>query len=140
MKCEEIELLLTDLCARIPYKVKYMDVLNPDEQPSILQSIDESGLVMDRDGFSFDIVNIKPYLFPLSSMTLEQRCKVQNLLPDKCKVSFTNSEISFYGEDYHKIKLEQFEKLFNLFNMWYIDYRGLIPMGLAIDVTDLNIY
>lgn len=73
-------------------------------------------------------------------MTVEQRCKIQNLLPDKCEVSFANSEISFYGENYHKIKLEQFEKIFNLFNMWHLDYRGLIPKGLANDATGLGVY
>ena len=67
------DILLKDLCARLPYGVKYMDILNPDEHPSTLQSIDNCGLVMANDGVSHEIENVKPYLFPMSSMTEEQK-------------------------------------------------------------------
>ena len=155
MTQEEKDLLLKDLCARVPYgiKCKYIDwnikiqdfitktstlyAINQDYIPTF-KSIKNEGVFIDES--EFNIEDVKPYLFPLSSMTLEQRCKVQSLLPDKCEITFTNSEIKFYGEDYHKIKLKQFEKLFNLFNMWHLDYRGLILKGLAIDATGLNIY
>jgi hypothetical protein len=33
-----------------------------------------------------------------------------------------------------------FEALEDFFNKNHIDYRGLIPMGLAIDATGKNIY
>ena len=85
-----------------------------------------------------DITNIKPYLFPLSSMILEQRCKVQDLLPNNCDISFKNQKITFYNEG--NIQLEQLKKIFNFFNLYHIDYRGLIEKGLAIDATGLNIY
>lgn len=141
MKQEE-ELLMKDLGARLLYKpmVEYKG-----ETYNVL-GITHGRLVLCKPFMSYTldecplVEEVKPYLFPFSSMTLEQRWKAQNLLPDKCEISFTNSKIEFYGEDYHKIKLEQFENLFNLFNMWYLDYRGLIPMGLANDATGLNIY
>lgn len=120
MTQENKELLLKDLCARLPYEVKYMDILNPDEHPSTLQSIDNCGLVMANDGFSHEIENVKPYLFPMSSMTEEQRNEFHELL---------------YGPEYG-IDIDYFD--------WChknkLDCRRLIPKGLAIDATGLNIY
>jgi hypothetical protein len=140
---ENKEILLKELGSRLSHDVKLS--YKYKNHIHILSGMTRSGMVVINDTVTdeittTDIENVKPYLFPLSSMTEEQRWKAQNLLPDNCEISFTNSKIEFYGEDYHKIKLEQFENLFNLFNMWYLDYRGLIPMGLAIDATGKNIY
>ena len=149
MNEQEKELLFIDLCGRLPYGVKCAEVYPNSKYINKwdilkIDKFSEDGIFISNSeeiyGYVSRLENIKPYLFPLSSMTLEQRCKVQNLLSDKCVISFTNSKIEFYGEDYRDIKLEQLNKLFNLFNMWNIDYRGLIPMGLAIDVTGKNIY
>ena len=127
-------LLLKDLCARLPYGVKG-NYQNSDDEllrkvTIMYRYLEPDGLVMTGD--------IKPYLFPLSSMTVEQRCKVQNLLPNNCEISFKNQKITFYDEG--NIQLEQLEKIFNFFNLFHFDYRGLIEKGLAIDATGLNIY
>ena len=146
---EDKDLLLKELCARLPYGVKVYFEFEPDigekfESHGILESINiYSQVEIDSDKLcgqllSLEYNKVKPYLFPLSSMTVEQICKVQNLLPSNCNISFKNQEIIFYDED--NVKLEQLEKLFNLFNMWHIDYRNLITKGLAIDATRLNIY
>lgn len=134
------DLLLKDLCGRLPYGVK-VQIKN---EIVVLDSI------CDDDGYHFNFIgedkegvnieNIKPYLFPLSSMTVEQRCKAQNLLPNKCEISFINSRITFYGENCCEIKLEQFDKLFKFFDSQHVDYRGLIPMGLANNAVGKNIY
>ena len=125
MTQEDKELLLKDLCARLPYGVKYMDILNPDEHPSTIQSIDNCGLVMANDGFSHEIENIKPYLFPLSSMNDEQTEELIKLINtgqnDNNEFMRSLCRIEFY-------------------HINHFDYRGLIPMGLAIDATGLNIY
>lgn len=112
------ELLLKDLCGRLPYEVKYMDILNPDEHPSTLQSIDNCGLVMANDGFSHEIENVKPYLFPLESMSEEQKEEYYGTFSLSGDMSGT---VDFY-------------------NKHHLDWRGLIPMGFAIDATGLNIY
>jgi hypothetical protein len=134
MTQEQKDLLLKDLCARLPYGVKGCYQNSDDEllrKVTIMyRYLEHGGMVMTGD--------IKPYLIPLSSMTVEQRCKVQNLLPNHCDISFKNQKITFYDEG--NIQLEQLEKVFNFFNMHHIDYRGLIPMDLAIDATGLNIY
>jgi hypothetical protein len=135
MTQKEKDLLLKDLCARLPYGVKYMDVLNPDEQPSILQSIDESGLVMAKDGFSFDIVNIKPYLFPLSSMTEEQKEFIKNKFCYNWDIDDHPYSLWAYC-----IEIGKVDELIDWFLENHFDYRGLIPMGLANDASELNIY
>lgn len=138
MTQEDKELLLKDLCARIPYGVKVESVfINPDTKQRKscgIEVFNATSLMMIRDGLG----EFKPYLFPLSSMTVEHMCKVQNLLPNNCDMSFKNQKITFYDEG--NIQLEQLEKVFNFFNLYHFDYRGLIPMGLAIDATGKNVY
>ena len=139
MTQEDKELLLRDLCMRLPYGVKIQVYY---EEMAGSGYFDETVWTVDNDEpFHVNdrwIENIKPYLFPLPSMTLEQRCKVRNLLPNNCDISFKNQKITFYNEG--NIQLEQLEKVFNFFNLYHIDYRGLIEKGLAIDATDKNIY
>lgn len=148
MTQEDKELLLKDLCARLPYGVKYMDLWNPDELPTTLCDINvDVELIMNTDGFSLEVEKCKPYLFPLSSITEEQGLELFNLL----EVSFING----FGEKYIKINEvtgitfffengfdveTHLDKLLYWLNRNHFDYRGLIEKGLAIDATGLNIY
>lgn len=138
MTPEQKGLLLKDLCARLPYGVKGINkygIISSPKEWKTEYTLEFTFL------YRIEKYNWRPYLFPMSSMTLEQRCKVQNLLPEKCEISFNNQKITFYGEDDVKvIQLERLEKIFNLFDLFHVDYRGLIPMDLAIDATGLNIY
>ena len=123
MTQEQKELLLKDICARLPYKVK---VQIPDEYggyTSIIESIDIDGYVVDFEGIQTEIEFIKPYLFPLSSMTEEQKKELQSLMTHDS-----------YGILYHT------EESFDYLYKNNIDCRGLIPKELAIDATNLNIY
>ena len=63
--------------------------------------------------------DIKPYLFPLSSMTDKQKDELYMI--KNYEDNILTSEIEFYHKN-------------------HLDYRGLIPMELAIDATGLNIY
>ena len=66
--------------------------------------------------------DIKPYLFPLSSITPKQKAELAQLTADIDGIfEQVLTEIEFYHRH-------------------HIDYRGLIPMGLAIDATGLGIY
>jgi hypothetical protein len=71
-----------------------------------------------------DMDDIKPYLFPLSSMTEEQKREYHELVG------------GFFGASV----LISIEELTDFFNKNHIDYRGLIRMELANDATGLNIY
>ena len=73
-----------------------------------------------REDCSISIDNvskIKPYLFPLSSITKKRL-----------------EELSEY------IDIKNAYVTVELLNSHHIDYRGLIEKGLAIDATGLNIY
>lgn len=123
MTQEDKELLLKDLCARLPYGVKMeltwwvMDegtyinaTLEPDHIEQLLNNEDR-------------ITEIKPYLFPLSSMTEEQKKEYQYI-----------TERWMYDSSY------SISDSIDWLNKNHFDYRGLIPMGLANDATGKNIY
>ena len=123
MTREDKKLLLKDLCTRLPYGVKIeftwwvMDegtyinaTLEPDHIEQLLNNEDS-------------ITEIKPYLFPLSSMTEEQKKEYQYI-----------TERWMYDSSY------SISDSIDWLNKNHFDYRGLIPMGLAIDATNLNIY
>ena len=116
MKREEKELLLKELCARLPYGVKLLHT--PTNEITNLEMIG-NGVI---DGNIHDLIeNFKPYLFPLSSMTAEQEIECQQI------------KHSYYYDDDSFV-------LFDWYDKNHIDYRCLIPKGLANDATGLNIY
>lgn len=124
MTQEDKYLLLRDLCARLPYGV-YGNYLNSDGSLSndkLLRRV-KIGYhdLICADGRDGMVLNgfLKPYLFPLSSMTEEQR---------------TSHNFLKYSAHANPIKLIDF------YNKNHFDYRDLIPKGLAIDCTNLNIY
>jgi hypothetical protein len=111
---ESKRLLITDLCARLPYDT--------------IVSVAEGGIdgvqwnkstlnfyllhqIEEEDGWEF----IKPYLRPMDDMTEEE------------SEEFSNMEIVGYSN-------------YDWLNAHHFDYRGLIEKGLAIDCTGLNIY
>lgn len=138
MTKENKDLLLRDLCARLPYGVKIAlknsEAYHHDNIAKIgdttidkLKGFDGKYFRINHDNpldwswyvSEISIEDIKPYLFPLSSMTEEQKTS-HNFLKHSAYASPT--------------------KLIDFYNKNHIDYRGLIPMDLAIDATNLNIY
>ena len=122
MTQEHKDLLLKDLCARLPYGVKVQDSYYNSFEPALIWLLDlnaQKVRLFADEGYQ-SIEYIKPYLFPLSSMTEEQKREEYKLM---------NS--NFYTST---VELPDF------YNKNHIDYRGLIPMGLAKDATGLNIY
>ena len=131
------ELLLKDLCARLPYGVKVESVfINPDtkEHKSCgIEVFDATSILMIRDGLG----EFKPYLFPLSSMTEEQYKYIS--------YNFGRDGLDYikYGTcDFHSstLNIEDIYELVDWLNKNHFDYRGLIEKGLALDATNKNIY
>ena len=119
MTQEHKELLLKDLCSRLPYGVK-ISVNNNIES---LQGINVLDNVVEYGSFlSSNIEEVKPYLFPLSSMTEEQEEEYNDL---NCY------ELGWFPHT---------EKALDYLIKNNFDYRELIDEGLAIDATGLNIY
>lgn len=142
MTQEQKDLLLKDLCARLPYGVKIALKNNGayhheniakkgDVTIDILKGFNGNYFSirhtnpLDWDWYDndIDIEAIKPYLFPLSSMTEEQKKELHSLMIHDS-----------YGILYHTI--ESIDYLYKN----HIDIRGLIPMGMAIDAIGKNIY
>ena len=145
MTHEDKELLLKDLSARLPYDVMLNISVNKYSDKTfkaIISTIDYCGEIKVRYGFEeyeqvFSIEQIKPYLFPMSSMTDEQY--------DKFII------VSGWDGDYEDIKrgklscvgyigIDYIYDTIDWLNAHHFDYRGLIERGLAIDATGLNIY
>ena len=131
MKQEDKEILIRDLCGRLPYGVKAY-IKNWSnlsrkyyEGVYIVESIDPSlnSILANSERSSVDVIvgyddyEIKPYLFPLSSITKKRL-----------------EELSEY------IDIKNAYVAVELLNSHHIDYRGLIEKGLAIDATGLGIY
>ena len=139
MTQEDKELLLKDLCARLPYGVKcYIPEINIvrtlgtvqyDEENTLFDFWDETHTRYEHQLY---LSEFKPYLFPLSSMTEEQCYKLASIrsgFQDCWKFIKTPIPLSICN-------FEQIE----WFHKNHFDYRGLIEKGLAIDATGLNIY
>lgn len=133
MTQKQKDLLLEDLCARLPYGVviHFDEKTNQDDER--LYGIRENGgkfLIND----AFYIEEIKPHLFPLSSMTEEQKEEIED------KLIFPSNSNGGWIEILCNGKYEIPFWFVDFCNKNHFDYRGLIPMGLANDATGLNIY
>ena len=127
MTQEQKELLLKDLCARLPYGVKVQTTyINPqtkerkDIGTDVLSTVEISMLI---DGYE----EHKPYLFPLTSMSDEQKV----IYGDLCYAIIHSLAWDMQAA---------LNVLVDWLNKNHFDYRGLIQKGLAIDATNLNIY
>lgn len=97
---------------------------------------DEPFQMEERWGTPID--EIKPYLFPMSSMTKVQEDEWDDLhLNPLCEAL----EGKFNGKEEH---MQLLSKSMSDPVQWcyknHFDCNGLIPLGLAIDATNLNIY
>ena len=151
MTAEEKEILIKDLCSRLPYGVKVQIDLQSNIYPPMICKV--CNIDFAETGGSFIGVEVlpdsyseyreflcKPYLFPMSSMTEEQE-----------KYIFRNGTFFFdrhntlcrfpkHNDDYNYVTFEDYLEIIEKLNKHHIDYRRLISMGLAIDATNLNIY
>ena len=124
MTQEDKELLLKDLCARLPYGVKVKLGNNPNIF-DLEYRIKFAVMYGDSDKLEdiLDITNIKPYLFPMSSMTDEQKRDYQ-----------------YITERWMNNPAYSISDSFDWLNKNHFDYRGLIDKELALDATGLNVY
>ena len=138
MTQEDKDLLLKDLCARLPYNVKvhakYTDLGETIELDGIVKMIDGDGVVGVEviNDFSsawtyVQIDNVKPYLFPMSSMTEEQ---IKEVLSTKHKINLPSGKVIYLDS----------LNTFGFYNKNHIDANNLLSTGLANDATGLNIY
>ena len=129
----------TELYSTVYGKVQFERINNYDSYPIKIKVLNKFTNEEIADGV--DILDFKPYLFPLSSITDEQRNNICELLLD------TQNKFSPYGEINTKgcdnlfiSSVKQSNVLINYYLANHLDINGLIEEGLAIDAMGLNIY
>lgn len=150
MKTEDKELLLRDLSGRLPYgvKCKIHTHVHGDTVYKLTDIRDNGytcGTVKDKYAWAvLDISEVKPYLFPLSSMSMEQLndfyATIRPVIEESLE-EYGNDKTDYEGErpiTMKTIKCDIVAVNWMLKN--HFDINGLIPMDLAIDATGLNIY
>ena len=128
MTQEDKELIFKELCARLPYHVKCkIWIKDGTTEEGLLDLQHNYGNVL-QDAFYYNkIKDIKPYLFPISSMTEEEKeeyCQLQQRVIYNSKGVINEDVTKYINWCYKK----------------HLDINNLIPMELAIDATNLNIY
>jgi hypothetical protein len=155
MTQEDKDLLLKDLCARLPYGVKvnapFTSNKNENAKGYKINGINfgivewtpilfgekkqRNSIIIESFSEKYNqycsidielnnnIERVKPYLFPVSSMTEEQKNELQSLI---IQDAFGASDNTFTIQDFYC--------------KYHLDNRGLIEKDLAIDATNLNIY
>lgn len=148
MTQENKEFLLQDLCGRLLYGVKCKVWYNDKTLNIKCTGIDFYTNIVNLDIPEDDnakvyIDNIKPFLFPLSSMTEEQKKELDKKF-NVIGIYSNNILIHYHSQGYWDTDLEvDFQDwlwLINWLNKNHFDYRGLIEKGLAVNATGLNIY
>lgn len=138
MTQEEKNLLLKDLCSRLPYLVKASTTDNDGSLENVWDIhlyntfTEDVNLIHSTENASrlVDISEIRPYLFPLSSMTDD--------LKNELYTNLTEFELKAINDEIEHSVVAAFE--IDFYHKHHFDYRGLIEKGLAIDATGLNIY
>ena len=131
MKPEDKEILLKDLCARLNTNL-VCSIYRIDDQGIGYRNEILHGYCRGDNWYEFyfgedcgisidDVSKIKPYLFPLSSMTEEEKLMYEGLMIGTDNISYMLDVVDWL-------------------NAHHFDYRGLIDKSLALDATGLNIY
>jgi len=121
---ENKNLLFRDLSSRFSYGVKVAHTTLSDNMPKVWDVIGlpAVGLVdiIVPGKYRFAAVpveEIKPYLRPISSMTDEEKDYVIHLATLPCAAQICEKKVDF-------------------FNSHHVDWRGLIPIGLAFEAPE----
>lgn len=126
MTQENKDLLIKDLCARLPYNVKIQyedDIFTID----YISATYEEVKLNTPNNYTIDVLEVKPYLFPMSNMTEEQKEEYADL----------QQRVIYNGKGVVNLDVA---KYVDWCYKHHIDINNLIPIGLAIDATNLNIY
>ena len=135
MTREEKQLLLKDLCARLPHGV-ICDRLGQTKKLLSVSPYKVYCLEFDNGEYmpgEYKIEDIKPYLRPMSSMTEEEKDELYTAMD-------WYGEIDESGNVYTKGQEKVYRETFYEYTDWLIshhfDYHGLIEKGLALEAPE----
>ena len=132
MTQEEKQLLIKDLCARLPYGVKVQCSLDGTACRHTVELTGYEGKKIEAHGYNanyfyingytsigkdLERFQIRPYLRPMSSMTEEERKYWKDISLSRPDWDFT-------------------ARCLDWLNSRHFDYRGLIERGLALEAPD----
>ena len=130
MTQEEKILLLKDLCARLPYHVNVKVWLTDGTTEEGPLDLEHNYCDVLQDAFYFGVIkDIKPYLRPMSSMTDDERKEYNSFIGG---IEPFNSDFSAYSKENKFVYEFDIKNYIDWLNAHNFDYRGLIPMGLAL--------
>lgn len=121
---QEKQLLVKALCGYLPYGVKAITKIYKGEIVGKIISVSTKNNIIlgelynGKECFWLDYGSFKPYLRSMLSMTEEEKNEFDE---------YTFEVISFFGQAVEAGQLTDW------LNTHHFDYRGLIPMGLALE-------
>ena len=142
MTQEDKQLLLQDLCARLPYGVKFVFA------NSNIYTIKGINLGVTNEGYweyfvdakgiePIEIEYVKPYLRPMSSMTEEEKKNYHKQVDIDLERTAKSIKERFESDTYNPEN--QFTVQYchiDWLNAHHFDYRGLIEKGLALEAPE----
>lgn len=143
MTQKDKQLLLTDLCGRLPYGVNVKTTgdnesytllsINPNKNIALIGL--DFGDVYATSKIKID--EVKPYLRSMSSMTEEESAELLNIISEWFdKELFYLTEEPFLEYALSRINYSISPLLFDWLNAHHFDYRGLIDKGLALETPE----
>ena len=137
MTQEEKELLLKDLSARLPYRVKVRGNFSYHNGDEIVDDIKECTLTTSVLDWVMNGIEVKPYLRPMSSMTDEERNELQKVLGKEGFYLDGDGDIMFEADCYPDIIfLSMCDRYVNWLYEHHFDFHRLIFKGLALEAPE----
>lgn len=139
MTQEDKQLLLKDICARLPYGVKMQisEMIPEWFAKKYGKGTTVTPFTLDASIMHFIVVNInsdvkevKPYLRPMSSMTEEEEKEFNHVF----ELELAALEEPAVGHTIKSAASNAF--VIDFYNRHHFDFRGLIPMGLALEAPE----
>lgn len=143
MTKEERALLLKDLCGRLPYGVEVQVDIYGTVYDARVESVFADGTVYvecDTSVDAVDVTEVKPYLFPLSALSVPEMNEIVemtncnfpwDLLNEDGKLNWTVGGL--VESELFSLTLEQIDCISEWFKRNGYDYLGLIEKGLAVE-------
>ena len=135
MTQKDKELLLKDLCARLPYKPKIKVSSLWNDNKEVEEDIVDTVYCVMPDGYintetidsDIPLDDVVLYLRPLSSMTKEEEIELGNYAAASMFASQNKNPL---------VQLTREALFADFFNKRHFDYRGLIENGLALEAPE----